>query len=51
MDVTIGDAEVRAKLTEDRIAGRDLRNDWDTDRSADAEEERRRAFVRAGVSR
>lgn len=43
VDVTIGDVEVRAKRTEERIAGRDLRNDWDTDRSADAEEERRRA--------
>jgi hypothetical protein len=27
VDVTIGDVEVRAKRTEERIAGRDLRND------------------------
>jgi hypothetical protein len=50
VDVTIGDAEVRAKLTEERIAGPD-RNDWDTDRSADAEEERRRADPRERVER
>lgn len=43
VDLTIKGAETRAKLSDDTIAGRELRSEWDTDRDGEAEQERRRA--------
>uniref|UniRef100_UPI003F49784C MobF family relaxase n=1 Tax=Amycolatopsis sp. CA-290885 TaxID=3239925 RepID=UPI003F49784C len=43
VDLTIKNAEVIAKLSDETIAGRDLRSGWDVDRAEDAEQERRRA--------
>ncbi|WP_431879056.1 MobF family relaxase [Amycolatopsis sacchari] len=43
VDLTIGDAEIRAELAEQTITARELRQDLDIDRSAEAEQERRRA--------
>ncbi|WP_329073535.1 MobF family relaxase [Amycolatopsis sp. NBC_01480] len=43
VDLTIKNAETVAKLSDETIAGRDLRSGWDTDRDEAAEQERRRA--------